>query len=239
MTPYNDLTRLLGLEPSNWMMSPSERLAILGLLWVIKPSYSLEFGCADGGLTQWLSQFSAQVVTVDIDAKLMAVTQPYPNVTPLCMSTQDAAHWINANKKHFDFTIIDADHSREGMRGDLSNALGFSDIIIVHDTYYPPCRQGILDALAHRDVYYDLELVPGGLQPDGMWGGLGIVISLQAVKTKTFVTPRLSLYQWLRWFSQMQQRKNMMRYWLRRLYNKAGRLKGRLGNFGQGSRQSQ
>lgn len=195
------LTSLLGCSQSKWMMWPSERLALIGLLEIIKPQSILELGCAEGGFTQWLSRYGQSVTTVDISPEIKIVTQDMTNVTALMMTTMEAFDWIRARGLKFDLTIIDADHSRTGVKRDLENAIRLSRIVVLHDTYYPPCREGILDVVAGRDYYYDLELVPGGLQPDGMWGGLGIVLPQFAKKEKQFVTPRLSTYPLLlpRW----------------------------------------
>lgn len=179
-------------------MSPSERLVILGLLLAQKPRRVLELGCAKGGLTDWLSRCCDEVVTVDLDPNVNAVARSYSNVTPMCMSTQEAARALQVQASHFDLCIIDADHSSQGVRRDLENAIQFSDVIILHDTYYPPCREGILAALSSRNIYYDLDLVTGGLQPDGLWGGIGIVIPGERPTGKAYVTPRLVLYPWLR-----------------------------------------
>ncbi|MBL6982320.1 MAG: hypothetical protein ISR58_14165, partial [Anaerolineales bacterium] len=122
------LKSLLGLEPSKWMMAPSERLAVLGLLQTIMPKKALEFGCADAGLTAWLSQYSDEVVTVDIDPKVLVLAQPFHNVTPLCMTTQEPADWAWSEGKHFDLAVIDADHSEAGVRRDLKNAMRFCDV---------------------------------------------------------------------------------------------------------------
>jgi Methyltransferase domain len=205
----------LGLDPVRWMMAPSERLAIVGLLTAMEPRRVLELGCADGGLTTWLSRQSAEVVTVDIDEKVMRVTRDLPNVTALHMTSDEAVRQLEAAGRRFDLTIIDADHSEAGVRRDLANALRFSDVILMHDTYYPPCRKGILDALAGRDVYYDLDLVPGGMQPDGLWGGVGVVIPGLRRGATAHVTPRLSTYPWLR------------RRWLLRQYADRARASAR------------
>ncbi len=188
------LLSLLGAQHSAWMMWPSERFALLGILQLVKPERSLELGCAEGGLTTWLSQYSTSVVTVDSDPKVLQVTKQMKNVTPLCMKTTEAFDWIQTHNLTFDLTVIDADHSREGVRRDLERSLAFSHCILLHDTYYPPCRAGMMDVLLDSQVYFDLELIPGGLQPDGMWGGLGIVLPRVRHKEKSGVTPRRSTF---------------------------------------------
>ncbi len=110
------------------------------------------------------------------------------------MDTREVARKIVYDERQFDLTIIDADHSRSGVRDDLANALAFSRVILLHDTYHPPVRKGILDVV--RDIpnlFYDLELVPGGLQDDGLWGGLGIVI-LGETRSQRFIAERKSMF---------------------------------------------
>jgi hypothetical protein len=192
------LRHLLGLEPSGWMMAPSERLAILGLLLALKPRTALEFGCAEAGLTLWLSRCCEEVVTVDVDPSVVERTRPLANVTALCMTSEEAGRRLIAEGRRFELTVIDADHAEEPVRRDLENALRFSDVVLLHDTYHPPCRRGILAALATADVYADLDLVPGGLQPDGLWGGIGIVVPGLPRSTRSHLTPRASMYEWMR-----------------------------------------
>ena len=180
------------------MMTPSERAAVLALLDTLRPRSSVEFGCADGGLTRRLSVYSEQVVTVDIDPKVTLVTADLPNVRPLCMTTVEAVRQFRADNVRFDFAVIDADHSEAGVRRDLENLLPLADVILLHDSYYPPCRAGMLAALAGRDVYFDLDFVPGGLQPDGLWGGLGLVLPAMPRTSASFITPRMSTFPYLR-----------------------------------------
>ncbi len=203
------LETLLGLRPSRWMMSQSERLAILGILLAFKPRSVLEFGCADAGLTAWLSRYSEQVVTVDMDPKVVEVTRGLTNVVPWCMSTEQAAALIAQERRHFEVAIVDADHSEQGVRRDLENALRFSDMILLHDTYYPPCRRGILSALSDKHVYFDLELVPGGLQSDGLWGGLGVVLAGRGYQ-HTYGTARRSCYPVLKAVWRLQQQRRLV-----------------------------
>ena len=198
----SDLRALLGLDPVAWMMAPSERLALVGLLVALRPARTLELGCAHGGLTTWLSHLSGQVITVDIDARVEAIARELPNVEGWCMSSDAASRKIEAEGLRFDLTVVDADHSEAGVRRDLESALGFSEVIVVHDTYHPPCRAGILAALRGRDVFSDLDVVPGGLQPDGQWGGLGFVIPGLPRTATLSVTPRRSMYETMRKLSE-------------------------------------
>lgn len=193
-----NIESILGLSESKWMMSPSERLAIVGLLSLLQPDNTLEFGCAHGGLTAVLSLFSNSVTTVDLDSNVVSVAAQFQNVVSLNMSTIAAAEVFLEKDTRFDLTVIDADHSRDGVYEDVRNALKFSRIILVHDSYYPPCRQGMIDALSEADVYYDLDLVPGGLQQDGLWGGLGIILPHVEYGAEEFMSIRKSVYPLLK-----------------------------------------
>ncbi|HWQ28016.1 MAG TPA: class I SAM-dependent methyltransferase [Dehalococcoidia bacterium] len=215
MPPADPLKVVLGLEPVGWMMSPSERLAMIGLLATLRPGHSLELGCAEGGLTAWLSAYSGHVVTVDIDERVLRMTERFPNVEPLCTTTEEAVRRLEGERRTFDLTVIDADHSESGVRRDLEAALRFSRFIILHDTYYPPCREGMEAVLDGRDVYRELDLVPGGLQPDGLWGGLGIVIPGLPRAAATHVTSRLSQFPSMRRRWLADQFRARARRWLR------------------------
>ncbi len=188
------LESFLGIAPSNWMMAPSERFVILGILQALKPQLVLELGCAQGGLTEQLSKYSDKVITVDLDPRVAQVTRDLENVTAFNMTTAEAFARLREQRLVFDLTVIDADHSRAGVARDLEQALQCSRCIVMHDTYYPPCRAGMLDVLSSREVYYDLELVPGGLQTDGLWGGLGIVLPQVRRQAQAYVTPRRSTF---------------------------------------------
>lgn len=222
------LLSLLGAHPNPWMMWPSERLAILGLLEILKPRRSLELGCAQGGLTKWLSEYSESVVTVDLDARVYQVTQGLENVQPLCMNTREAFARIRAQELTFDLTIIDADHSRTGVARDLEEALEVSRCIVLHDTYYPPCRMGMLDVLNGRDMYFDPELVPGGLQEDGMWGGLGIVLPGVRRQDKAHAALRRSTFPALSSEWERMKRIRAIDGMRRTLQGKASRVAGRV-----------
>jgi hypothetical protein len=220
MPPADPVRSALGLEPVGWMMSPSERLAMIGLLATLRPATALELGCAEGGLTAWLSAFSGRVVTVDILPQVTEVAGRFPNVEALCMTSEEAVRKLEGEGRTFDLTVIDADHSEAGVRRDLDAALRFSRTILLHDTYYPPCREGMEAILAGRDVYRDLDLVPGGLQPDGLWGGLGIVIPGLPRDASVHVTPRVSMFKYLkrRWLGEGQEQgrgwRDRARRWL-------------------------
>ncbi len=196
---YDLLKDLMVIAPSHraWMMLPGERFAVIGLLHLLKPSSILEFGSAFGGLTEWLCSVAANVVTVDIDPRVLELSKEFPNIVPLHMTTEEAFRKLEKENAHFDLCVVDADHSVEGARGDLQRAMKLADIVLVHDTYHPACREGYLKALADADVYYELDLVDGHIQTDGMWTGLGIVIPSFPSSLHDLGTPKLPNYPFI------------------------------------------
>ena len=180
-----EIYSIIGLkEKQTWMMAPKERLAILGLLSVLKPQIVLELGFAEGGCTEYLSKYSKIVYTVDMDKKVLLAPKSMKNVKAFNMKTDEAFELFKSDNLQFNLCIIDADHSIKGALRDLKSAISMSDIIIMHDTSNPKCRKGYLKALKKSNVFYDLDFVEGQLKSDGLWGGLGIVIP-KKVKPKS------------------------------------------------------
>jgi len=195
---FNELINLLGLSKNMlWMMTPNERFTLLGLINILKPESILELGYADGGCTTFLSRLTKTLYTVDKDDKVLSSSSYLKNVIPLNMATNEAFEYFNKNKLHFDLCIIDADHSTKGAFNDLKSAIKICDVIIMHDTSNPSCRKGYGLALKGKNFYYDLDLIEGHNQTDGLWGGLGIVIPSQK-ETDIYLTKRYSHYPLLK-----------------------------------------
>jgi len=182
-------------EGPQWLMGPDERLAILGLLDIIKPDSVLEIGHFHGGCTRWLAQKAKIVYSVDIDAHVIQNCEQWSNVTPLHMRSSAAFEMFGKENRRFDLAIIDGDHSEDGAREDLRASLPLCDFIIMHDTSNPQCRAGYVQALAGTTYYHVLDLVEGVAQEDGLWGGIGIAVpSLNASDAAT-LAPKISNYE--------------------------------------------
>jgi hypothetical protein len=185
----------LGMALPQWLMGPDERLAVLGLLDVIKPATILEIGHCFGGCTQWLSKKAKQVFSIDIDARVVENCKQWPNVTPLHMSSTTAFEQFRKENARFDLAIIDGDHSEAGACNDLSACLTLCDFIILHDTTNPGCRAGYLRALEDKSIYHLPDLVEGGIHEDGLWGGIGIVIPAMSNADASTLAPKISNYE--------------------------------------------
>lgn len=181
-----ELEDVFGLVGSSWMMNPAERLALIGLLNVVRPKQALEIGHGFGGCTRVLSRFAARVHTVDVHERVLAAARDLPNVTAWHLPSQEAFARFAAEGTRFDFCLLDGDHSAAMAYYDLTAAVALAEVIVMHDTGNPECRAGYARALAEKDVYGNLDWIDGRIQADGPWGGLGIVLP---------VYPRSQLYR--------------------------------------------
>ncbi len=180
-----------GCLRENWQMHDSERLALTALLARRRPRCAIEIGTYQGGSLSLLSQYCEMVFSIDIDPDIPQklrhlnnvsfLTGPSSAVLPLLFKELDA------NGIPVEFILIDADHSAEGVRGDIERVLEYVPrtplLVAAHDSFNPDCRQGMLEARWSRSPYVqwvDLDLVPGRLVENGgpfhrqLWGGLAL-----------------------------------------------------------------
>ena len=171
----NELQKKIGIQNPNWLMSTREKLGLIGLLHCLKPKKVLELGYHRGGATKWLSEFSEQVITVDVNEFVEDAPNLFHNVEAWNCPTLEAASRIKKESLFFDLAIIDADHSRLAVSADINGIIEHSDIILMHDSFNPDCRKGMLDALQNQKSHaYYLDFIPSVSKMDGLWGGLAI-----------------------------------------------------------------
>lgn len=174
----DELKYLAGLLPINdWHMFPSERLALIGLLQTIKPKKTLEIGHFLGGCTKYLSLYSEEVFTVDINPYVIESSKRFNNVRPFNTHSLKAMENFLLQDLRFDLAIIDGDHSKDGAAADVTAAMKIADVIIMHDAANPECRRGYSKALVNSDAYYDLDFVDGKYLVNGAWGGFGLILT--------------------------------------------------------------
>ena len=170
-----ELEDKLSIDNKDWQMSCREKLGMIGLLACLKPKKVIEFGYHRGGATKWLSQFAEKVISVDVNEFVSDASTKYSNVEPWNYTTGEAINKIKADNLSFDLAIIDADHSRRAVVNDVSGILPHAEVILMHDSYNPSCRRGMLDALKSQNSHaYYLDFMPSILKEDGLWGGFAI-----------------------------------------------------------------
>ena len=171
----NRLQKKIGIQNPDWLMSTREKLGLIGLLHCLKPKKVLELGYHRGGATKWLSQFSEQVITVDVNEFVSNAPNLFYNVEAWNCPTLEAASRIKKENLFFDLAIIDADHSRLAVSADINGIINHSDIILMHDSFNPYCRKGMMDALKNQKSHaYYLDFIPSVSKNDGLWGGIAI-----------------------------------------------------------------
>jgi glycosyltransferase involved in cell wall biosynthesis len=205
----------------NWQMNHSERIALTGLLLRHKPHCSIEIGTYKAGSLSLISQVSNIVYSLDIDPDIPKKFGQFKNVTfltgssttslPLLLKALDYEH------VPVDFILIDGDHSAEGVKRDLNSVLAYIPkkplFIMMHDSFNPECRKGMLEANWNSSRYVqwvDLDFVPGRITENSiasqgeMWGGLALAYLTPAIRSGPLTIERTAnkMYEFLKTFSQ-------------------------------------
>jgi len=180
-----------------WLMSRFEKYTFLSLLQYIKPKTSIEIGTYKGGSLQMISQYSDKVVCLDINSSFVNnLRGKFKNVSFRIGDSKKTLpgliQEINNSQEIPNFILIDGDHTEEGVKTDINEVLKLIPkepiYIIMHDSFNPACRKGILNAdwvdcpYVH---YVEIDYVPGvyhynslGIRARSMWGGFTLAILL-------------------------------------------------------------
>jgi len=175
----------------NWQMYDSERLALTALLACHRPRCAIEVGTFQGGSLSLLSQYSEMVFSIDIDPSIPEKFQQFKNVSfltgPSSVVLALLLKELDDAEIAVDFILIDGDHSPEGVKRDITSLLSYVPqkplFVMLHDSYNPGCRQGMLEADWARSPYVawvDIDFIPGRIvEHDGpfhgeLWGGLAL-----------------------------------------------------------------
>jgi glycosyltransferase involved in cell wall biosynthesis len=190
---HPDWTEVLypGCLLTHWQQDNSERLAIAAVLSRQRPRCSLEIGTYRGGSLSLIRQYSELVFSIDVDAEVAErfrdfsnvsfLTGPSPVVLPVLFRELD-----NAGIP-VEFILVDGDHTEAGVARDIGCILDYVPktplFIMLHDSFNPDCRRGMLTAPWQNSRYVrwvDVDFVPGRLVETGgpfdrqLWGGLAM-----------------------------------------------------------------
>jgi hypothetical protein len=192
----NDPTFLFDELSLHWQMTRWEKYAFRSLLEAARPRIAVEIGTYQGGSLQLIAQHAEKVYSVDIDPAIKErLGTRFPNVefrsgdsTEVVPAVLQA---IQERGEELGFVLIDGDHSTEGVRRDINAVLRYVPIrpvyVVFHDSFHPPCREGILTAdwLACDHIHYvEVDFVPGVYHyeafdtaaPRTMYGGLAVAV---------------------------------------------------------------
>lgn len=174
-----------------WQMSRAEKYCLIDLLEYIKPQVSIEIGTYKGGSLQVISKHSEMVYSIDISPAPKSFLQnKFSNVDFRVARSQDVLHEIfkeiEISGKKLEFILIDGDHTKKGVSGDLDKILSYEHknplTIIMHDSFNPQCRKGIKSvkyAQYPAVNYVELDYITGSFWHNDtyreMWGGFAII----------------------------------------------------------------
>lgn len=180
----------------HWQMAAGERSVLQVMLQRAAPALSVEVGTYEGGSLQVMSEYSGEVISLDIDPGVeAALAGHFRNVTfwigdsgsllPKLVSE------LNSAGRNVGFVLIDGDHSAEGVRRDIESVLRLAVrerlVILMHDSFNPDCRRGMLAAnwAGNPHVHMvEIDFVSGSFhkeaidtaQERSMWGGFACAV---------------------------------------------------------------
>ena len=159
---------------------------------------ALEIGTYRGGSLQVLACNAKRLISVDIDETIKSrLAGRFENVEFFAGNSGEVLESIvsklNRAQTSVGMVLVDGDHSREGVRRDLSCVLKLNVrepmAILMHDTFNPEVRAGVLDIpwANHPHVHeLDLDVCSGVFFSNAfdtaaarsMWGGIGCALLL-------------------------------------------------------------
>jgi len=191
------ISSVVKLENANlsWQMEYYERLSLIAVLQNFRPSVSIEIGTYSGGSLSVLSQYSQRVLSLDknpLSSKYLA--GHFSNVTYVVgdskLELPRVLQQVERDQDGRTFVLVDGDHSQSGVLADINNVLQFNPryptIIMMHDSFNPECRAGMLRARWSENPYVhlvEIDFQHGSLFNRSnplrqMWGGLALAILL-------------------------------------------------------------
>lgn len=194
--PFDNLQPLLdalGLNHQGQQMEAVESFVMKSLLQSIRPSVSIEIGTGTGGSLGLLSRYSEKVYTFDISPDpARQLASSFENVEFITGDSREklpvVLERIGTSGERLEFVLIDGDHSEKGVRADIAAVLKYEPrtpvYILMHDSFFPPCRVGIPSADWSGSSYVhsvEIDFVPGIFHPRKdifreMWGGFAIAV---------------------------------------------------------------
>jgi hypothetical protein len=182
--------------PLDWQMTRPERFALIQLLEHAKPRVALEVGTYRGGSLQVVSSIAEKVYSLDLDPGVPArLSARFPNVEfhtgNSAVLVPKTLETIERNREELGFVLIDGDHTTQGVLRDINSVLEYRPVcpvfLVCHDSFHPPCREGMLRANWQKCPYVhyvEIDFVPGVFhfeafdtaEPRSMYGGLAVAL---------------------------------------------------------------
>ena len=187
--------RSIAIPATSVHMAYNENAVFQALLSTLRPKCTIEVGTETGVTLALMARYSTRAISIDIDPMVKArLAGKFPNTEFITGSSHDVLPVLLKRLADAgttpDFIFIDGDHSAEGVRIDVEHVLSVRPltqmVVLMHDSFNPGCRKGILAANWSRNPYchyVELDFSPGVLHPDEscyrqMWGGLAFALFL-------------------------------------------------------------
>lgn len=190
----------------DWLMTDAERSALETLLATLRPECAIEVGTYRAGSLRVLAKHAKRVYSIDIDPSCaQRYGAEFSNVEFIIGQSRDVfpalLRRLEDEGVHVGFVLIDADHSRRGVRDDLNIALALRPkcptYIVAHDSFNPACRRGMKEANWSANPFVhlvELDFVVGRFvsreEPDSyreMWCGLALALLLPQPRTRELI----------------------------------------------------
>jgi hypothetical protein len=172
-------------------MTTCEQFALQHVVRDASPDVAIEIGTYQGGSLQVLSSFAKDVATLDIDPTVPErLSSVFPRVRFCTGNSSEVLGELldeyAASGRFVGFILIDGDHSAEGVGRDIRAILRWRPngpcVVLMHDSFNPGCRAGILAAPWESSPFVqevEVDFVPGIFHEDAydtadartMWGG--------------------------------------------------------------------
>jgi hypothetical protein len=192
----NSPTFLFDDLPLHWLMTRCEKYALASILEAAGASVAIEIGTYKGGSLQLISKRAGKVYSIDSSPECReTLGGRFNNVE---FMTGDSRQILPGLLKkiadmgeQLGFVLIDGNHSTEGVKSDINAVLQYVPkrpvFIVFHDSFHPPCREGILAADWGRCDYVhyvEIDFIPGvyyreafdTAEPRSMYGGLAVAL---------------------------------------------------------------
>jgi hypothetical protein len=194
--------RFIAIPPTAVQMGYNETAMFQSLLSTLRPKCTIEVGTETGVTLALLARHSTKAFSIDIDPMVKTRLEgKFPNTEFFTGSSHDVLPVVLKKLTDEgttpDFIFIDGDHSAEGVRRDVEHVLSVRPltqmVVMMHDSFNPGCRKGILAANWSRNPYchyVELDFCTGVLHPDEaclrqMWGGLAFALFLPQPRKHT------------------------------------------------------
>ena len=174
----------------SWM-SYSERVLLYGLVYGIRPQRVLEVGTFQGGSARVMvaamdDADTGKIYCVDPDPRMSEDTAARIAHRATVIAGPSPEALLEAEKLaggKFDFTLIDGDHSYDGVVRDIEGSLPVvadGSLLTFHDAHYEPVQRGIDDMIKAHPELSEVGMLSSPANPDKenpgiYWGGIRVL----------------------------------------------------------------